>query len=113
MAFEPRYRWGFIDSPEDPRGNSFSFGVEAGAAFRWLSGDGASDPAFLEATLGTKSTTFGGLIGSFWVQLRSVTASVDAPFFFGDKNAESSYPNRLRGLQPVIEIRFESPFFTF
>jgi hypothetical protein len=113
VAFEPRYRWGFIDFPEDPRGNSFSFGVELGAGFRWLSGDGVADSAFMEATLGTTSTRFYALLGSFWVQLRSVTASVDAPYFFPGAKESAKYPYRLRGLQPLIEIRFESPFFTF
>jgi hypothetical protein len=103
IGLDPRWRWGFIDRPYDPRGNSFSFGVEVGMSFRYVTGEGWKDRAFREAIVGEDEAYFYGPAFGFSIQLRQVTATIDLPLL---RDLE-------KDIQPIIGIRFDAPFFTF
>jgi hypothetical protein len=103
ISIDPRWRWAFIDRPDDPKDNTFSFFVEVGPALRWLSGSGWNDKEFRTLLLNSNRSFYYGGTLAFGIQLRQVTASVDLPYlrYLADD------------FQPIIGIRFDAPFFTF
>lgn len=108
-----RYRWAFLDRPQDERGNTFTFATELGATVRAVSGEEGRDPSFRRTMLGSSNDLYPGVVFAFDIRLRQVTATLDVPFLLFKRKAGDPDPGALRGIQPVFGIRFDAPFFTF
>lgn len=112
-SFDWRYRWAFVDHQDDSLSNNFAFAVEAGFTARTLSVEGKDARDFRRAALGTSSRNFWGPILAFEIQLRQVTATIDAPLLIVKRKDNDPEPGVLRPFKPVIGFRFDAPFFTF
>jgi hypothetical protein len=101
IALDVRRRWAFIDHANDPKGNSFVFGMEVGAALRQLAGEGATR-RYLTSALGTNEHFFLGGVFAVDIRLRAVTAALEMPILV----------HLTDHFQPTFAFRFDAPFFT-
>ena len=112
VSFDYKYRWAFVDRV-DANSNNFAFAIELGAAYRAIGGADGRRRDFRRATIGAGASHYAGGTFAFDIQLRQVTAKLELPMLYFRAKDEDPDPGNLRGIQSVIGIRFDAPFFTF
>jgi len=111
-----RVRFVFINHTKDDDGNTFSFAMDGGWAYRAVSGDlasrGAEAEALRTATIGTPDRIFRGPIGGLYITLRQVQAFAKLQNLSVGRKGGRAKVEGLEGWQPLIGFRFEAPIFT-
>jgi hypothetical protein len=103
-------RFAFINHLDDPKGNTYSMGLDPSVIWRGISTNVAADSLVVYKTLrGNVRWRYGGSLG-LWIKLRNVTANADMLYL---RKQHSQPVDGLTGFQPLVRLGYSSWLFSF
>lgn len=104
-----RWFWTPISEQSDGSSNSLIFTAEFGITTRYLAGEGADSPEFLERTLGVNRRGFWGPEFVATIQVRQLSAFFGLTHLLKGRRPVTG----LTGLQPTFGFSLDAPFIVF